>query len=144
MLRRSAMLGDALPSLVLTLVLISYAPIKLSTANILPFFDDKATNGGNAWGVVNWSLDFFRQRAPGKRIVMVSCISIHGRGRRRRRAQVTLSSPNPSPSLRGALTRASTWSEADSLPPLPDSNGMAVKSGGLEEQQRIRSSQRLE
>lgn len=26
--------------------------------------------------MVNWSLDFFRQRAPGKRIVMVSSISI--------------------------------------------------------------------
>lgn len=41
-------------------------------ANVLPFFDGQATWGGNAWGVVNWSLDFFRQRAPGKQIRMVS------------------------------------------------------------------------
>ncbi|ORY84748.1 glycoside hydrolase superfamily, partial [Leucosporidium creatinivorum] len=39
-------------------------------ANVLPFFDGSATTGDRAWGMVNWSLDFFRQNAPGKRIVM--------------------------------------------------------------------------
>lgn len=47
-----------------------FKAIDFVEANILPFFDGSATTGGNAWGMVNWSLDFFRQNAPGKQIRM--------------------------------------------------------------------------
>jgi exo-beta-1,3-glucanase (GH17 family) len=46
-----------------------FKAIDFVEANILPFFDSGATTGANAWGVVSWSLDFFRQNAgPSKQI----------------------------------------------------------------------------
>lgn len=40
----------------------------LMQLNVLPFFDGSATTGGNAWGVVKWSIEWAQGIAPGKRI----------------------------------------------------------------------------
>ncbi|KAM0746989.1 hypothetical protein T439DRAFT_293419 [Meredithblackwellia eburnea MCA 4105] len=43
-----------------------FKAIDLVEGNVLPFFDGSATTGGNAWGVVSWSISYFQSKAPGK------------------------------------------------------------------------------
>ncbi|KAK4046943.1 hypothetical protein OIV83_005734 [Microbotryomycetes sp. JL201] len=47
-----------------------FKAIDFVSGNILPFFDGSATTGDRAWGMVQWSLDFFKQNSGGKRVVM--------------------------------------------------------------------------
>ncbi|KAK4048973.1 hypothetical protein OIO90_005608 [Microbotryomycetes sp. JL221] len=47
-----------------------FKAIDFVEGNVLPFFDGSATTGDRAWGMVSWSLDFFRSNSGGKRVVM--------------------------------------------------------------------------